>query len=70
MKSQKVVDRHMANHKYGCTIVLNHLKKFTGIFTTTDGMRVLGELLLAETPPDLSLFRIERLISIVPAWKS
>jgi len=35
----------MAEHKYGCAIVRQDNGKVVGIFTTTDGMRVLGEML-------------------------
>ncbi len=35
----------MAEHKYGCAIVAQENGKVVGIFTATDGMRVLGELL-------------------------
>lgn len=35
----------MAEHKYGCAIVQQENGKVVGIFTTTDGMRVLGEIL-------------------------
>jgi acetoin utilization protein AcuB len=36
---------HMAEKKYGCAVVEQQNGKLVGIFTTTDGMRVLGELL-------------------------
>lgn len=39
------VAREMAKHKYGCTVVLNQHDRVVGIFTTTDGMRVLSEVL-------------------------
>lgn len=39
------VTQEMAKHKYGCTIVLNQLGRVVGIFTTSDGMRVLSELI-------------------------
>ena len=35
----------MAEHKYGCAIVQQKNGKVVGIFTATDGLRVLGELL-------------------------
>lgn len=37
----------MAEHKYGCAIVTQSNGKVVGIFTATDGLRVLGEVLLA-----------------------
>jgi acetoin utilization protein AcuB len=35
----------MAEHKYGCAIVKQENGKVVGIFTATDGLRVLGEIL-------------------------
>lgn len=35
----------MAEHKYGCAIIQQENGKVVGIFTATDGMRVLGEVL-------------------------
>lgn len=35
----------MAEHKYGCAIVLQGNGKVVGIFTAVDGLRVLGETL-------------------------
>jgi acetoin utilization protein AcuB len=35
----------MAEHKYGCVIIQQGNGKIVGIFTATDGMRVLGETL-------------------------
>jgi acetoin utilization protein AcuB len=35
----------MAEHRYGCTVVQQDNGKVVGIFTTTDGLRVLGELM-------------------------
>ncbi|MGK4008248.1 CBS domain-containing protein [Sorangium sp. So ce1036] len=40
------VSREMAEHKYGSAIVIEH-GKVVGVFTTTDGMRALAELLEA-----------------------
>lgn len=42
------VDRvalEMAEHKYGCAIIQQENGKVVGIFTATDGLRVLGEML-------------------------
>ncbi len=38
------VSKEMAEHKYGCAIVRDQ-GKVVGVFTTTDGMRALHELL-------------------------
>lgn len=35
----------MAEHKYGCAIVVQENGKVVGIFTAVDGLRVLGEVL-------------------------
>jgi acetoin utilization protein AcuB len=35
----------MAEHKYGCAIILQGNGKVVGIFTAVDGLRVLGETL-------------------------
>ena len=36
---------NMAEHKYGCAIVKQSNGKVVGVFTATDGLRVLGEVL-------------------------
>jgi len=36
---------NMAEHKYGCAIIKQTNGKVVGIFTATDGLRVLGEVL-------------------------
>jgi acetoin utilization protein AcuB len=41
----------MAEHKYGCVIVQQANGKVVGIFTDTDGMRVLGEMLAIHYAP-------------------
>lgn len=41
----------MAEHKYGCAIVRQSNGKIVGIFTATDGLRVLGELMQANYKP-------------------
>lgn len=41
----------MAEHKYGCAIVQQENGKVVGIFTATDGLRVLGELLQSHFKP-------------------
>ncbi|PZR16816.1 MAG: CBS domain-containing protein [Archangium gephyra] len=38
----------MAQHKYGCVVVLEH-ERVVGVFTATDALRVLSDL-LAEQP--------------------
>jgi len=35
----------MAEHKFGCAVVRQENGKVVGIFTATDGLRVLGEIL-------------------------
>lgn len=40
-----VIALEMAEHKYGCAIVRQENGKIVGIFTATDGLRVLGELM-------------------------
>jgi acetoin utilization protein AcuB len=35
----------MAEHKYGCAVVMQDNGKVVGIFTATDGLRVLGEVI-------------------------
>lgn len=41
----------MAEHKYGCAIVKQENGKVVGIFTATDGLRVLGEVLQGNYKP-------------------
>ena len=36
---------NMAEHKYGCAIIKQENGKVVGVFTATDGLRVLGEVL-------------------------
>ena len=43
----------MAEHKYGCAIVQQENGKVVGIFTTNDGMRVLGQVLQSGFKPIL-----------------
>jgi CBS domain-containing protein len=35
----------MAEHRYGCAVVKQDNGKVVGIFTATDGLRVLGQIL-------------------------
>ncbi|MBC7691806.1 MAG: CBS domain-containing protein [Methylotenera sp.] len=35
----------MAEHKYGCAVIQQENGKIVGIFTATDGLRVLGEMM-------------------------
>lgn len=42
----EVVARHMAKHKLGSAVVLD-ANKVVGVFTTTDGMRALADMLEA-----------------------
>ena len=46
--SLAAVAKAMADNKYGCVIIEDTQKRAVGIFTTTDGMRVLSDLLLRE----------------------
>lgn len=57
------VAREMAIHKYGCAIVLNATDRIVGIFTTTDAMRVLSELLTDPGARELYLGSVERFLS-------
>jgi acetoin utilization protein AcuB len=41
----------MAEHKYGCAVVQQANGKVVGIFTATDGLRVLGEVLQGQFKP-------------------
>ncbi len=41
----------MAEHKFGCAVVEQENGKVVGIFTATDGLRVLGEILRANYKP-------------------
>lgn len=41
----EVAARHMAKHKLGSAIVVDANQKVIGVFTVTDGMRALAELL-------------------------
>lgn len=40
----------MANHKYGCVIVQGDKGRAIGIFTATDAVRMLGEVLNGKNP--------------------
>lgn len=41
----EVAARHMAKHKLGSAVVVNANQKVVGVFTVTDGMRALADLL-------------------------
>lgn len=41
----------MAEHKYGCAVIQQENGKVVGIFTATDGLRVLGEILQTNYKP-------------------
>ena len=41
----EVVARHMAKHKLGSAVIVNANQKVMGVFTVTDGMRALADLL-------------------------
>jgi acetoin utilization protein AcuB len=57
------VAREMAKNKYGCTVVLNQIGRVVGIFTTTDGMRVLSEILDSKPERKLRVVRVEELLT-------
>ena len=42
---------HMAEHKYGCAIVQQENGKVVGIFTATDALRVLSEVMTDQFKP-------------------
>jgi CBS domain-containing protein len=46
----------MAEMKYGCAIVVDSEKRAIGIFTTTDGMRILKNLLERGDPGEVKKF--------------
>lgn len=48
----------MAQHKYGCAIVAGP-KGILGIFTTTDALRILAELLNGPGHPPFKIMKIE-----------
>jgi acetoin utilization protein AcuB len=41
----EVVARHMARHKLGSAVIVNANQKVIGVFTVTDGMRALADML-------------------------
>lgn len=41
----EVVARHMAKHKLGSAVIVNANQKVIGVFTVTDGMRALADML-------------------------
>jgi acetoin utilization protein AcuB len=57
------VAREMAKNKYGCTVVLNRMNRVVGIFTTTDGMRILSQLLDSKPEGHLNLVKVEDLLN-------
>lgn len=48
----EVAARHMAQHKLGSAVVVDANQKVIGVFTVTDGMRALADL-LGKLPADL-----------------
>lgn len=50
----EVAARHMATHKLGSAVVVNANQKVVGVFTVTDGMRALADL-LGKMPADFAL---------------
>ncbi len=57
------VARVMARQKYGCTVVLNRMNRVVGIFTTTDGMRILSQLLDSKGTEHLKLVTVDELLN-------
>ncbi len=53
------VAREMANQKIGSAVVLNGLSQVVGIFTTTDAMRILAEMLDSDPSPRFRLMKVE-----------
>ena len=60
------VAKEMAIHKYDCAVILNRTGKVVGIFTTTDGMHILSDILASNKGTDLKNWAIERLIEAGP----
>ena len=58
------VAREMANHKYGCAVIIGLKQRIVGIFTTTDGMRVLSQLLDSKSGSELRDTTVEKWFSI------
>lgn len=56
------VARQMAMHKYGCTVILNGTS-VVGIFTSTDGMKVLSDILSTDGIPLLRDVGVEHFFS-------
>jgi CBS domain-containing protein len=56
----------MAREKYGCVIVLGDFGRVVGVFTTTDGMRVLSRLLSDEVPSGYRMAGIGTFLSLTP----
>ena len=61
-----VVTKEMAQHKYGSAIVTNESGEVVGIFTTTDAMRLLSEILSSHRGADLKTWAVERLMDAQP----
>lgn len=57
------VVREMAEKKYGSAIVLDLRGRVIGIFTTTDGMRILAEMLEDAGTPTSRMLGIEKFLS-------
>lgn len=55
----EVAARHMAQHKLGSAVVVDANQKVVGVFTVTDGMRALAEL-LCKMPADFALPHTEK----------
>lgn len=57
-----VVAREMATKKYGCVVVMNNVNQIVGIFTTTDGMRILSEILGSDHALEMRQWKIGKFI--------
>jgi len=56
------VARHMARERIGSAIILNSFQKVVGIFTTTDAMQVLANILETDNGPNYRLMSVEELL--------
>jgi CBS domain-containing protein len=43
------ITQMMASHKYGCTVIVDSFHNVTGIFTTTDALKLLTDVLQEES---------------------
>ena len=57
------VAKKMADNKFGSTVILNDTGQVVGIFTVTDAVRLLSEILASENGPQARHWAIEKLLS-------